>query len=101
MEMLAPTKEMATTQCGADRPLRETDKLRITGYPICANIILLKPFLHVDSARFVKIDPSPFHNAHHFLLPRIIQPLARVATFYVATKIKRRGRKAGFDVVAE
>ena len=81
--------------------LRETDKLWIAGYPIRSDVVSLEPVLHVYSARFIKVDASALHDTHDLLFACIVQPLARVAGFYIATEIKCRRRKPGLDVIAE
>lgn len=69
-------------------PLREADKLWIAGNSVSSNVVLLESILHVYSARLVKVDTLSLHDAHDFLLPRIIKALARVARLYIATEVK-------------
>lgn len=68
--------------------LREADKLGIAGYAVGSNVILLEAVLHIYSARLVKVDTTALHDAHDLLLPRVVQALARVAGFYIATEVK-------------
>ena len=79
---------------------RETDKLGIPRYTVCADVILLEPVLHVYAPRLVKVHASPLHDSHNFFLARVVQPLPRVA-FHVARHVEVGRVQPGFDVFAE
>jgi hypothetical protein len=55
--------------------------------------------LHVDAPGLVEVDTAALHDAHHLLLARIVESLARVAGLEVGVEIKGGRGKSGVDVV--
>jgi hypothetical protein len=80
---------------------RKANELRVARNPISADIVLLETILHVDAPGLVEVDTAALHDAHHLLLARIVESLARVAGLEVGVEIKGGRGKSGVNVVLE